>query len=200
MYYSNYLIHFNQNHSSKNGQFTSGDGDGDGIRNDHANARKNTNSKNSSAHTSGSSKAGKTMLNGKNFISGVSSMSVDGGSESSAGAKSYGGGGGGASDPETEEQKKRRSLRYQAIMLGIQPEYVEGWIDQRIDSEYKMWDLAYDRVDVLVNPDGSPQTYVDEEGYTRARTRKHRNPMLDNYKTNHDSEKAKSAGFNSRRR
>lgn len=30
-----YLIHFNRNHSPKNGQFTSGDGDGDGIANDH---------------------------------------------------------------------------------------------------------------------------------------------------------------------
>lgn len=33
--YPSYLIHFNRNHSSKNGQFTSGDGDGDGTRNDH---------------------------------------------------------------------------------------------------------------------------------------------------------------------
>ena len=32
-----YLIHFNKNHSSKNGQFTSGDGDGDGVVNDHKN-------------------------------------------------------------------------------------------------------------------------------------------------------------------
>jgi hypothetical protein len=30
-----YLIHFNQNHSSKDGRFVSGDGDGDGIANDH---------------------------------------------------------------------------------------------------------------------------------------------------------------------
>lgn len=36
MEYPTYLIHFNRNHSSKNGQFTSGDGDGDGTRNDHA--------------------------------------------------------------------------------------------------------------------------------------------------------------------
>ena len=45
MYYavkrdSNYLMHFNKNHSKANGQFTSGDGDGDGIANDHANQRK----------------------------------------------------------------------------------------------------------------------------------------------------------------
>lgn len=36
----NYLCHFNQNHSKKNGQFTSGDGDGDGIVNDHAHRKK----------------------------------------------------------------------------------------------------------------------------------------------------------------
>ena len=32
-----YLIHFNKNHSAKNGQFVSGDGDGDGIVDDHGN-------------------------------------------------------------------------------------------------------------------------------------------------------------------
>lgn len=32
----NYLCHYNKNHSKTNGQFTSGDGDGDGISNDHA--------------------------------------------------------------------------------------------------------------------------------------------------------------------
>jgi hypothetical protein len=31
MEYPSYLIHFNRNHSPKNGQFTSGDGDGDGA-------------------------------------------------------------------------------------------------------------------------------------------------------------------------
>lgn len=31
-----YLIHYNKNHSPKNGQFISGDGDGDGVVNDHA--------------------------------------------------------------------------------------------------------------------------------------------------------------------
>ena len=36
----NYLCHYNQNHSKKNGQFVSGDGDGDGITNDHANQNK----------------------------------------------------------------------------------------------------------------------------------------------------------------
>ena len=32
-----YLIHFNGNHSSKNGQFITGDGDGDGIIDDQHN-------------------------------------------------------------------------------------------------------------------------------------------------------------------
>ena len=36
-----YLVHFNKNHSSKNGQFTFGDGDGDNIRDDHHNYSKN---------------------------------------------------------------------------------------------------------------------------------------------------------------
>lgn len=41
MSYPNYLIHYNKNHSSKNGQFVSGDGDGDGITNDHAQRKGN---------------------------------------------------------------------------------------------------------------------------------------------------------------
>lgn len=36
-----YLVHFNGNHSSKNGQFTYGDGDKDGITDDHHNYSKN---------------------------------------------------------------------------------------------------------------------------------------------------------------
>lgn len=36
----NYLCHYNKNHSKANGQFVSGDGDGDGIANDHANQNK----------------------------------------------------------------------------------------------------------------------------------------------------------------
>jgi len=36
----NYLCHYNKNHSKANGQFTSGDGDGDGIVNDQVNQRK----------------------------------------------------------------------------------------------------------------------------------------------------------------
>lgn len=34
--YPSYLIHYNKNHSKTNGQFISGDGDGDGVANDHA--------------------------------------------------------------------------------------------------------------------------------------------------------------------
>lgn len=39
MYYANYLVHFNKNHSSKDGKFTYGDGDGDGIADDHKNQK-----------------------------------------------------------------------------------------------------------------------------------------------------------------
>lgn len=35
MSYPTYLVHFNKNHDSKNGQFTFGDGDGDGLLGDH---------------------------------------------------------------------------------------------------------------------------------------------------------------------
>lgn len=38
---TDYLIHFNKNHSKKNGQFDTGDGDGDGIRDDHHNYSRN---------------------------------------------------------------------------------------------------------------------------------------------------------------
>lgn len=38
--YSNELCHFNKNHSRQNGQFISGDGDGDGIVDDHKNQYK----------------------------------------------------------------------------------------------------------------------------------------------------------------
>ena len=40
MSYPSYLIHYNKNHSKANGQFVSGDGDGDGVVNDHANQKK----------------------------------------------------------------------------------------------------------------------------------------------------------------
>ena len=36
-----YLIHYNKNHSKSNGQFVSGDGDGDGIVNDNINKTHN---------------------------------------------------------------------------------------------------------------------------------------------------------------
>ena len=38
--YSEYLMHFNKNHDKKSGKFTYGDGDGDGIRDDHSNQSK----------------------------------------------------------------------------------------------------------------------------------------------------------------
>ena len=41
MSYPSYLIHFNKNHSSSTGQFISGDGDGDGVIDDHHNYKKN---------------------------------------------------------------------------------------------------------------------------------------------------------------
>lgn len=37
---ADYLVHYNKNHSKANGQFVSGDGDGDGVVNDHANQKK----------------------------------------------------------------------------------------------------------------------------------------------------------------
>ena len=36
---TDYLIHYNKNHSPKNGQFISGDGDGDGVANDNAHSK-----------------------------------------------------------------------------------------------------------------------------------------------------------------
>ena len=35
MYYPNYLVHFNKLHSKSNGQFISGDGDSDGVADEH---------------------------------------------------------------------------------------------------------------------------------------------------------------------
>lgn len=43
MAYSTYLIHYNKNHSKANGQFVSGDGDGDGIVNDNKNGKNSKN-------------------------------------------------------------------------------------------------------------------------------------------------------------
>lgn len=53
MYHTTYLIHYNKNHSKANGQFTSGDGDGDGIVNDHANQRKSQSGRSNSDRLSG---------------------------------------------------------------------------------------------------------------------------------------------------
>ena len=41
MNYPDYLVHFNRNHGKKNGQFVSGDGDGDGVSNDRYNYKDN---------------------------------------------------------------------------------------------------------------------------------------------------------------
>lgn len=38
---SQYLVHYNKNHSKTNGQFISGDGDSDGVVDDHHNYKKN---------------------------------------------------------------------------------------------------------------------------------------------------------------
>jgi hypothetical protein len=43
MSYPTYLIHYNKNHSKANGQFVSGDGDGDGVVNDHKNGKSSKN-------------------------------------------------------------------------------------------------------------------------------------------------------------
>ena len=43
MAYSSYLVHFNRNHGKKDGKFTYGDGDGDGVSNDHGNPKDNKN-------------------------------------------------------------------------------------------------------------------------------------------------------------
>lgn len=40
MDYSEYLMHFNKNHDKKSGRFSFGDGDGDGVRDDHSNQSK----------------------------------------------------------------------------------------------------------------------------------------------------------------
>lgn len=45
MKYPDYLVHFNRNHDTKTGQFAPGDGDGDGVSNDHANRSKKSSAK-----------------------------------------------------------------------------------------------------------------------------------------------------------
>lgn len=63
--YPSYLIHYNKNHSKANGQFVSGDGDGDGIANDHANDRKK---KTAATYNEKIAKGGKRMGLGKGLI------------------------------------------------------------------------------------------------------------------------------------
>lgn len=75
-----YLVHFNKNHSSKNGQFASGDGDGDGIADDHHNYAKNKKGKTSGSDikksntNQGTAKSGKKSITpkhvtkGKNYV------------------------------------------------------------------------------------------------------------------------------------
>lgn len=57
----NYLAHFNKNHSKANGQFISGDGDGDGVVDDHHNYAQNK-----QGDTSGSNVEGE-LKNKKKF-------------------------------------------------------------------------------------------------------------------------------------
>ena len=59
MKYPSYLVHYNQNHSAKNGQFISGDGDGDGISNDHKNQKKTTARKTTAKKTTSKKKTTK---------------------------------------------------------------------------------------------------------------------------------------------
>lgn len=55
----NYLMHFNKNHSKANGQFISGDGDDDGIIDDHHNYSRNKKGITSGSETkTGESKPG----------------------------------------------------------------------------------------------------------------------------------------------
>lgn len=63
-----YLIHYNKNHSKSNGQFTSGDGDGDGIANDHANQRKERSSGQNLRNTIDANK--RKLRTGKGLIMG----------------------------------------------------------------------------------------------------------------------------------
>lgn len=196
--YPTYLIHFNQNHSSKNGQFTSGDGDGDGVRNDHANARKNPDNRSSLSRNLGSSKGKSLSIKGKSFAGDFNDATVT--TDSSTGVMSFGWRGGSA-DPETEEEKrKRKKLKYDALLASVDPSLVDGWIDDKVNADYKMWDLAFDRTDIVKDEYGRDVIYIDEEGHRRAKTRSHRNPALNenNHKEKKDSNRARSSGFGSR--
>jgi hypothetical protein len=67
--YGDYLCHFNKNHSPKNGQFVSGDGDGDGQVNDRATKfGKVTNEASARAHI----KTGKKLMNSSWALTGAS--------------------------------------------------------------------------------------------------------------------------------
>ena len=55
---NNYLAHFNKNHSKANGQFISGDGDDDGVIDDHHNYSRNKRGVTSGSETKGEPKPG----------------------------------------------------------------------------------------------------------------------------------------------
>jgi hypothetical protein len=68
-----YLIHYNKNHSKANGQFVSGDGDGDGIIDDHHNYARNkkrgvATSTASKGHATSTTSKGKSGLTKKQKI------------------------------------------------------------------------------------------------------------------------------------
>lgn len=71
-----YLIHYNKNHSKANGQFVSGDGDGDGIADDHHNYARNKKTGSTTSTTSTASK-GKSGLTKKQKVAiGVAAVGV----------------------------------------------------------------------------------------------------------------------------
>lgn len=82
--YPDYLVHYNKNHSKSNGQFTSGDGDGDGIVNDHANQYKKDHRAAANIKTNGKKflkrglimKGASTVLLGTSFVSGYISGKI----------------------------------------------------------------------------------------------------------------------------
>lgn len=198
MGYPDYLVHFNRIHDPKTGKFSWGDGDGDGIRNDHANAihKPGSNSSNNRGeqHSTTRSEISRRVNQRNATKSGMSTMmknrqakltdlttkgkdAVDAKSEASI--RSFGGGG--VLDPETEEEKRRR-LRN----IRIEGELADEWIDGIADADRKMWDVAYGTrgTQVVYNKDGTVKTYVDSDGYTRAVTKKTVDSSLSNWKTN----------------
>ena len=108
---------------------------------------------------------------------------------------------GGSADPETEEKKrKRKKLKYDALLGAVDPSLVDGWIDDKLDTDYKMWDLAFDRTDIVKDEYGRDVIYIGEDGNRHVKTRRHRNPALNenNHKEKKDSNRARSSGFGSR--